>query len=90
MNDLQRHRERIEEFFNNIETLSSDANTLFILTNEMDFAAMDVLIKMLSNAMVNGDLPALTEHISKFCQTKLGDDAIQSLIDDTQNKRGVN
>tara|TARA_R110000751_G_scaffold291461_1_gene398448 strand:+ start:311 stop:580 length:270 start_codon:yes stop_codon:yes gene_type:complete len=86
MNDLQRHRERIEEFFTNIETISNDANTLFILTNEMDFMAMDVLMKMLRNAMVNGDLPELTEHISKFCQGKLGDDASEDLINDVLNR----
>ena len=47
---------------------------------------------MLMSAMLKGDLPELTEYMAKFAKAKfnLNEDAIQSLIDDTQNQRGVN
>jgi len=90
----------IEEFFDKAEELSHLSRTIHILTDEKDFMAMDVLTRMLLTAMVEGDLEALTKVMADFAvrnstQGKhLGaqgnEDAIQSLIDDTQNQRGVN
>jgi len=100
MTNLLKHREMIEEFFDKAEELSQLASTIHILTDEMDFAAMDVLTNMLLTAMVEGDLEALTKVMADFA-VKNSDqgkhlaaqgkqDAIQSLINDTQNQRGVN
>lgn len=92
MNNLRQHEDLIREFFNQFDDTANRASTLNILTGEMDFMAMDVLMRMLMSAMLKGDLPQLTEHMAKFAQAKfnLNEDAIQSLIDDTQNQRGVN
>lgn len=91
MNEMQRHRERIEEFFANIDELSNDGNTLFMLTDNMDFMAMSVLIKMLQGAMLAGDLPDLTETMARFAMRKDTEgDAVTDLVEQTQNERGVN
>ena len=92
MNNLRQHEDLIREFFNQFDDVANRASTLNILTGEMDFMAMDVLMRMLMSAMLKGDLPELTEYMAKFAKEKfnLNEDAIQSLIDDTQNQRGVN
>ena len=93
MTNLLKHRELIEEFFDKYEELSHLAETIHILTDEMDFMAMDVLINMLLTTMVEGDLEALTRVMSDFAvrNSKKGkQDAIGDLIDATQNQRGVN
>ncbi len=92
MNNLRQHEDLIKEFFNQFDEVANRASTLHILTSETDFAAMDVLMRMLMTAMLKGDLPELTEYLAKFAQAKfnLNEDAIQSLINDTQNQRGPN
>ena len=93
MTNLLKHRELIEEFFDKAQELSHLAQTIHILTDEMDFAAMDVLTNMLLTAMVEGDLEALTKVMADFAvrNNKKGkQDAISDLIDATQNQRGVN
>ena len=92
MNNLRQHEDLIKEFFNQFDEVANRASTLNILTGEMDFMAMDVLMRMLMTAMLKGELPQLTEHMAKFAQAKfnLNEDAIRSLIDDTQNQRGPN
>ena len=49
-------------------------------------------MRMLMTTMLKGELPELTEYMAKFAQAKfnLNEDAIRSLIDDTQNQRGPN
>ena len=93
MTNLLKHRELIEEFFDKAQELSHLAQTIHILTDEMDFAAMDVLTNMLLTAMVEGDLEALTHVMADFAvrnNNKGKQDAIGDLIDATQNQRGVN
>jgi len=93
MTNLLKHRELIEEFFNKAEELSHLSQTIHILTDEMDFMAMDVLINLLLSAMVEGDLEALTRVMSDFAvrNSKKGkQDAISDLIDATQTQRGIN
>jgi len=100
MKNLLKHRELIEEFFDKSEELSHLAGTIAVLTGEQDFMAMDVLTRMLLTAMVEGDLEALTKVMADFAvrnstqgkhlAAQGNEDAIQSLIDDTQNERGVN
>ena len=92
MNNLRQHEDLIREFFNEFDEVASRASTLNILTGETDFAAMDVLMRMLMTAMLKGDLPSLTEYMAKFAQAKfnLNGDAISDLINQTQNQRGVN
>jgi hypothetical protein len=100
MTNLLKHRELIEEFFDKSEELSHLAGTIAVLTGEQDFMAMDVLTRMLITAMCNGDLEALTKVMADFAvrnsnqgkhlAAQGNNDAIQSLIDDTQNQRGVN
>ena len=87
-------------FFDKADELSHLASTIAILTDEQDFMAMDVLTRMLITAMCNGDLEALTKVMADFAvrnsnqgkhlAAQGNNDAIQSLIDDTQNQRGVN
>ncbi len=100
MTNLLKHRELIEEFFDKAEELSHLAATIHLLTDEQDFMAMDVLTRMLITAMCNGDLEALTKVMADFAvrnstqgkhlDAQGNQDAIQKLIDDTQNQRGVN
>ena len=92
MNNLRQHEDLIKEFFKQFDDTANQASTLNILTGEMDFMAMDVLMRMLMTAMLKGELPELTEYMAKFAQAKfnLNEDAIRSLIDDTQNQRGPN
>ena len=93
MTNLLKHRELIEEFFDKAEELSQLASTIHILTDEMDFAAMDVLTNMLLTAMVEGDLEALTKVMADFAvrnSNKGKQDAIGDLIDATQTQRGIN
>jgi len=92
MNNLLKHRELIEEFFDKAEELSHLARTIHILTDEKDFMAMDVLTRMLLTAMVEGDLEALTHVMADFAvrNSKGKQDAVSDLIDATQNERGVN
>ena len=93
MTNLLKHRELVEEFFDKAQELSHLAETIHILTDEMDFAAMDVLINLLMSTMVEGDLEALTRVMADFAvrNSKKGkQDAIGDLIDATQNERGVN
>ena len=100
MTNLLKHREMIEEFFDKSEELSHLAGTIAVLTGEQDFMAMDVLTRMLLTAMVEGDLEALTKVMADFAvrnsnqgkhlAAQGNQDAIQKLIDDTQNERGVN
>ena len=93
MTNLLKHRELIEEFFDKAEELSHLAETIHLLTGEQDFMAMDVLTRMLLTAMVEGDLEALTKVMADFAvrNSKQGkQDAIDDLIDATQNQRGVN
>ena len=93
MTNLLKHRELIEEFFDKAEELSHLSQTIHILTDEMDFMAMDVLTNMLLSAMVEGDLEALTRVMADFAvrnNNKGKQDAIGDLIDATQNERGVN
>jgi len=92
MNNLLKHRELIEEFFDKSEELSHLAGTIAVLTGEQDFMAMDVLTRMLLTAMVEGDLEALTKVMADFAvsNSKGKQDAIGDLIDATQNERGVN
>lgn len=79
-------------FFDKFEETRETAKALHIVTGEMDFLAIDVLMNMLQTAMCNGDLPDLTEAMAKFAMQKCkdGDDAIDDLIDQTINQRGVN
>ena len=93
MTNLLKHRELIEEFFDKSEELSHLAETIAVLTGEQDFMAMDVLTRMLLTAMVEGDLEALTKVMADFAvsnSNKGKQDAIDDLIDATQNERGVN
>ena len=93
MTNLLKHRELVEEFFDKAQELSHLAETIHILTDEMDFAAMDVLINMLMSTMVEGDLEALTRVMADFAvrNSKKGkQDAISDLIDATQTQRGIN
>jgi len=100
MKSLLKHRELIEEFFDKSKELSHLAETIHLLTGEQDFMAMDVLTRMLLTAMVEGDLEALTKVMADFAvrnstqgkhlDVQGNEDAIQSLINDTQNQRGVN
>lgn len=93
MKNLLKHREMIEEFFDKSEELSHLAGTIAVLTGEQDFMAMDVLTRMLLTAMVEGDLEALTKVMADFAvknSNKGKQDAIDDLIDATQNERGVN
>ena len=92
MNNLRQHEDLIKEFFKQFDDVANRASTLNILTGEMDFMAMDVLMRMLMTSMLKGELPELTEYMAKFAQAKfnLNEDAIRSLIDDTQNQRGPN
>ncbi len=100
MKKLRQHEDLIREFFDKADELSHLAATIAILTDEQDFMAMDVLTRMLITSMCNGDLEALTKVMADFA-VKNSDqgkhlaaqgkqDAIQSLINDTQNQRGVN
>ena len=88
----ENHKEMIKMFFDKFEETRETAKALHIVTGELDFMAMDVLINTLQTAMLNGDLPELTDAIAKFTMSKCkdGDNAIDDLIDDTINKRGVN
>ena len=93
MTNLLKHRELIEEFFDKAQELSHLAQTIHILTDEMDFMAMDILTNMLMTAMVEGDLEELTKVMADFAvrnNNKGKQDAIGDLIDATQNQRGVN
>tara|TARA_B100000963_G_scaffold197707_1_gene172053 strand:- start:2990 stop:3271 length:282 start_codon:yes stop_codon:yes gene_type:complete len=93
MTNLLKHRELIEEFFDKAQELSHLAETIHILTDEMDFAAMDVLINLLMSTMVEGDLEELTRAMADFAvrNSKKGkQDAISDLIDATQIQRGIN
>ena len=93
MTNLLKHRELIEEFFDKAEELSHLSQTIHILTDEMDFMAMDVLTNMLMTAMVEGDLEELTRVMADFAvrNSKKGkQDAISDLIDSTQTQRGIN
>ena len=92
MNNLRQHEDAIREFFDQFDDVAEQASVLNILTNEMDFMAMDVLMRMLMTSLLKGDMPELTEHMAKFAQAKQsGDrDAISDLISQTQNNRGVN
>ena len=85
----ENHKEMIKMFFDKFEETRETAKALHIITGEMDFLAIDVLMNTLQTAMLNGDL---TEAIAKFAiqKCKDGDNAIDDLIDDTINKRGVN
>jgi hypothetical protein len=82
----------IRMFFDKFDETRETAKALHIITGEMDFLAIDVLMNMLQTAMCNGDLPDLTEAMAKFAVQKCkdGDDAIDDLIDQTVNQRGVN
>jgi len=88
----ENHKEMIRMFFDKFEETRETAKALHIVTGEMDFLAIDVLMNMLQTAMCNGDLPDLTEAMAKFAIQKCntGGNAIDDLIDDTINKRGVN
>jgi hypothetical protein len=88
----ENHKEMIKMFFEKFDETRETARALHIVTGEMDFLAIDVLMNTLQTAMLNGDLPELTETIAKFAISKCkdGDNAIDDLIDDTINKRGVN
>lgn len=88
----ENHKEMIKMFFDKFDETRETAKALHIITGEMDFRAIDVLMNMLQTAMCNGDLPDLTEAMAKFAMQKCntGGDAIDDLIDDTINKRGVN
>jgi len=88
----ENHKEMIKMFFDKFEETRETAKALHIVTGEMDFLAIDVLMNMLQTAMCNGDLPDLTEAMAKFAVQKCkdGDDAIDDLIDQTVNQRGVN
>jgi hypothetical protein len=88
----ENHKEMIKMFFDKFEETRETAKALHIITGEMDFLAIDVLMNMLQTAMCNGDLPDLTEAMAKFAVQKCkdGDDAIDDLIDQTVNQRGVN
>ena len=88
----ENHKEMIRMFFDKFEETRETAKALHIVTGEMDFLAIDVLMNMLQTAMCNGDLPELTEAMAKFAMQKCkdGDDAIDDLIDQTINQRGVN
>jgi len=88
----ENHKEMIRMFFDKFEETRETAKALHIVTGEMDFLAIDVLMNMLQTAMCNGDLPDLTEAMAKFAiqKCKDGDDAIDDLIDQTINQRGVN
>jgi len=88
----ENHKEMIRMFFDKFEETRETAKALHIVTGEMDFLAIDVLMNMLQTAMLNGDLPDLTEAMAKFAMQKCkdGDDAIDDLIDQTINQRGVN
>ena len=93
MNNLRQHEDLIREFFNQFDDVAKQASTLNILTGEMDFMAMDVLMRMLMSAMLKGDLPELTEYMADFAvrnSNRGKQDAIDDLIDATQNQRGVN
>ena len=82
-----------ESQFAKAEELSHLAGTIAVLTGEQDFMAMDVLTRMLLTAMVEGDLEALTKVMADFAvknSNKGKQDAIDDLIDATQNERGVN
>ena len=86
------HKEMIKMFFEKLDETRETAKALHIITGAMDFMAIDVLMNMLQTAMLNGDLPELTETMAKFAIQKCntGGNAIDDLIDDTINKRGVN
>ena len=88
----ENHKEMIRMFFDKFEETRETVKALHIVTGEMDFLAIDVLMNMLQTAMCNGDLPDLTEAMAKFAMQKCkdGDDAIDDLIDQTINQRGVN
>tara|TARA_R110002167_G_scaffold157948_1_gene353035 strand:- start:18 stop:296 length:279 start_codon:yes stop_codon:yes gene_type:complete len=92
MNNLRQHEDAIREFFDQFDDVAEQASVLNILTNEMDFMAMDVLMRMLMTSLLKGDMPELTEYMAKFARAKQsGDhDAISDLIRQTQNNRGVN
>ena len=88
----EKHKEMIRMFFDKFEETRETAKALHIVTGEMDFLAIDVLMNMLQTAMLHGDLNELTEAMAKFAMQKCntGGNAIDDLIDDTINKRGVN
>lgn len=88
----ENHKEMIRMFFDKFDETRETAKALHIVTGEMDFLAIDVLMNMLQTAMCNGDLPDLTEAMAKFATQKCkdGDNAIDDLIDQTINQRGVN
>lgn len=88
----ENHKEMIRMFFDKFDETRETAKALHIVTGEMDFLAIDILMNMLQTAMCNGDLPDLTEAMAKFAVQKCkdGDDAIDDLIDQTVNQRGVN
>ena len=88
----ENHKEMIKMFFEKFDETRDTAKALHLITGEMDFLAIDVLMNTLQTAMLNGDLPELTETIAKFAMQKCntGGNAIDDLIDDTINKRGVN
>lgn len=88
----ENHKEMIKMFFDKFDETRETAKALHIITGEMDFMAIDILMNTLQTAMLNGDLPDLTEAIAKFAiqKCKDGDNAIDDLIDQTINQRGVN
>tara|TARA_R110002110_G_scaffold113331_3_gene281482 strand:- start:306 stop:584 length:279 start_codon:yes stop_codon:yes gene_type:complete len=92
MKNLRQHEDAIREFFDQFDDVAEQASVLNILTNEMDFMAMDVLMRMLMTSLLKGDMPELTEYMAKFAQAKQSRDrdAISDLISQTQNNRGVN
>jgi len=93
MKKLRQHEDLIREFFDKADELSHLAATIAILTDEQDFMAMDVLTRMLITSMCNGDLEALTKVMADFAVKNSNNgkqDAIDDLIDATQNERGVN
>jgi hypothetical protein len=93
MKKLRQHEDLIKEFFDKADELSHLAATIAILTDEQDFMAMDVLTRMLITSMCNGDLEALTKVMADFAVKNSNNgkqDAIDDLIDATQNERGVN
>ena len=92
MKNLRQHEDAIREFFDQFDDVAEQASVLNILTNETDFMAMDVLMRMLMTSLLKGDMPELTEYMAKFAQAKQSRDrdAISDLISQTQNNRGVN
>ena len=94
MRDLFEQKSLLKQFFLELDEVSSTARSLHVLTGEDDFIAMDVLINMLTTALLNNDLRALTEVMADFVvrnsKKDTEENAISDLISQTQKQRGLN